>query len=133
MAPVLRNIRDSSVSVEVRLNERGVVMFAVVPRNTSAPTAAAVRSGDNYGDAVATGSGTVGLPFTKFTFASTATLTKETEYDVYIVGLDVKGNSMAYAFGPLPFSTSIGACRAACEPHTTTWVTGAASHSHTRV
>ena len=82
--PAVSDVRDKSVSLSVIMNERGVFVFVVVPRNTTAPTAAQVRSGSNYGDAVAHGSGEVELPMTAFSAPSSATLTQEREYDVYV-------------------------------------------------
>lgn len=91
--PKAINITETSLSVEVQLNEVGNSYLVVLPDATAAPTSQEVKDGTATGSIAAR---TVAVPTASTTATMNVTgLASGTAYDIYVVSDDTAGNLQA--------------------------------------
>ena len=86
------------VSILTNINEDGTSYYVVVPHGAAAPSVAQVIAGHNSADTAAIDAGSVAVTAYSARSFMTAVLGADaTQYDIYIVGQDVAGNTTATA------------------------------------
>lgn len=98
VAPATTSVTTTGFTATSSLNESGTVYYVVVADNATAPSAAEVVAGtaSGGGGALASGSGSAGSGAFDSSSAITG-LKSGTAYDLYMVGKDTAGNTMATA------------------------------------
>ena len=98
-APSASSITTTGFTANASLDESGTVYYVVVADGAAAPTAAQVAAGTASGGGAALASGSAATAgTTPFDFSSAITgLKSGTAYDLYVVGKDTAGNTMATA------------------------------------
>jgi hypothetical protein len=87
--PSMKNIDATQADLEVEMNEAGKAYYVVVPDGATAPTAAEVVAGVNYGTVTVTAHGTIDVIEGDTPYSATITgLTDKTNYDIYVVAED---------------------------------------------
>lgn len=89
--PATANILETGFDLDVQMNEAGVVYYALVESETTAPTAAELKAGEGF---ILSGIITVDAADTSYSDTVTG-LTAETVYDIYLVTEDGPGNLQA--------------------------------------
>ncbi len=87
--PKVDNINSTQANIQVNMDEAGTAYYVVVPDGSTAPTAAEVFAGANYGTVTLTAHGTINVPAGNAIYSSTITgLTDKTNYDIYVIAQD---------------------------------------------
>lgn len=87
--PMMANIDATQADLQVNMNEAGTAYYVVVPDGATAPTAAEVAAGTDYGTVTLTAHGTIDVLAAGTVYSATITgLTDKTDYDVYVVAED---------------------------------------------
>ena len=87
--PKTANIDATQADIQVNMDEAGKAYYIMVPDGATAPTAAEVYAGADYGTVTLTAHGTIDVIAPGTTYSATVTgLTDKTNYDIYVVAED---------------------------------------------
>jgi hypothetical protein len=87
--PKVANIDETQADLQVNMDEPGTAYYVVVPDGATAPTAAEVAAGTDYGTVTLIAHGTIDVVAGSTTYSATITgLTNKTDYDIYVVAED---------------------------------------------
>jgi hypothetical protein len=87
--PKVANIDKTQADLQVNMDEPGKAYYIVVPDGATAPTAAEVAAGTDYGTVTLVAHGTIDVVAGSTTYSATITgLTDKTNYDIYVVAED---------------------------------------------